>query len=191
MNISINEKVLNKYNLSIEEFLVLYLCAKEVNIEEIIESLINKGICERDLYNKVSAVTSNNTKDLVSSILIDSDKAVVDKEEEFLSLAEKMREIFPSGKKAGTTYPWRDSTPIIARKLKTIVAKFNFKFTEEQAINATKRYVESFNGNYQYMQLLKYFILKQTNTGELRSDFMALIENPEDTTYYNDIGELL
>ena len=56
--------------------------------------------------------------------------------------------------------------------------KYGNKYTNEQIINATKKYVISFNGDYQYMQLLKYFILKTDNhTGELRSDFMSIIEN--------------
>ena len=178
MNISINQSILNKYGMSIEEFLVLYLCSKDFDIEEIIKSLINKGFANRNLYNKVTAVISNNTKELISSILIDSDKSVIDKDEEFNRVAEKMKEVFPDGRKPGTTYYWKDSTAVIARKLKTLVAKFNFKFTEEQAITATREYVKSFNGDYQYMQLLKYFILKTDNhTGELRSDFMSIIEN--------------
>lgn len=178
MNISINQSILDKYGMSIEEFLVLYLCSKDFDIEEIIKSLINKGFANRNLYNKVTAVISNNTKELISSILIDSDKSVIDKDEEFNRVAEKMKEVFPDGRKPGTTYYWKDSTAVIARKLKTLVAKFNFKFTEEQAITATKEYVKSFNGDYQYMQLLKYFILKTDNhTGELRSDFMSIIEN--------------
>ena len=178
MNISINQSILNKYGMSIEEFLVLYLCSKDFDIEEIIKSLINKGFANRNLYNKVTAVISNNTKKLISSILIDSDKSVIDKDEEFNRVAEKMKEVFPDGRKPGTTYYWKDSTAVIARKLKTLVAKFNFKFTEEQAITATREYVKSFNGDYQYMQLLKYFILKTDNhTGELRSDFMSIIEN--------------
>ena len=178
MNISINQSILDKYGMSIEEFLVLYLCSKDFDIEEIIKSLINKGFANRNLYNKVTAVISNNTKELISSILIDSDKSVIDKDEEFNRVAEKMKEVFPDGRKPGTTYYWKDSTAVIARKLKTLVAKFNFKFTEEQAITATREYVKSFNGDYQYMQLLKYFILKTDNhTGELRSDFMSIIEN--------------
>ena len=177
MNISINQSILDKYGMSIEEFLVLYLCSKDFDIEEIIKSLINKGFANRNLYNKVTAVISNNTKELISSILIDSDKSVIDKDEEFNRVAEKMKEVFPDGRKPGTTYYWKDSTAVIARKLKTLVAKFNFKFTEEQAITATREYVKSFNGDYQYMQLLKYFILKTDNhTGELRSDFMSIIE---------------
>ena len=40
------------------------------------------------------------------------------------------------------------------------------EYTDEQVIEATKAYVASFNGNYTYMQLLKYFIWKNKVTGE-------------------------
>ena len=180
MNITINEKVLDKYNLTLEEFLVLYLCSKEVDIEGVIQDLIDSGIVNRDLYNNVSAVVSNNTKELITSIIIDSDKAVVNKDSEFNTLAEKLREIYPKGVKPGTTYLWRDSVPIIARKLKTLVTKFGVSFTEQEAIDATKKYVESFGSDRKFMQLLKYFILKtDKTTGEVRSDFLAIIQNPD------------
>lgn len=180
MNITIDDKVLKKYNLTLEEFLVLYLCSKEVNIEGTIQDLIDSGIVDKDLYNKISAVVSNNTKELIAAIIIDSDKAVINKDEEFESLAAKMREIYPKGIKPGTTYTWRDSIPIIARKLKTLVSKFNVSFTEEEALTATQKYVDSFNGDTKFMQLLKYFILKtDKNTGDVRSDFLAIIQNPD------------
>ena len=54
----------------------------------------------------------------------------------------------------------KDSGIVIAQKLKTLVAKFGCSFTEEEALEATKKYIESFNGNYTYMRILKYFILK-------------------------------
>ncbi len=187
MNITINEAVLEKYNLTLDEFLVLYLCSKEVDIESIIKQLIENKIVDRDLHNKVSAVVSNNTKELIASIIIDSDKTTINKDVEFNDLAKKMRDLFPEGRKEGTTYYWRDSVAIIARKLKTLVAKFDAKFTEEQALEATRKYVESFNGDFRYMQLLKYFILKtDKNTGEIRSDFLSLIENPEDSDKLNE-----
>ena len=132
MNITINEAVLEKYNLTLDEFLVLYLCSKEVDIENIIKQLIEDKVVDRDLHNKVSAVVSNNTKELIASIIIDSDKTTINKDVEFNDLAKKMRDLFPEGRKEGTTYYWRDSVAIIARKLKTLVAKFNAKFTEEQ-----------------------------------------------------------
>lgn len=187
MNISINEKVLNKYQLTLNEFLVLYLCSQEVDIEDTINDLVLMGIVNRDLKNNVSAVVSNNTKELIASIIIDSDKAVVNRDEEFDELASKMREKFPEGRKPGTTYYWRDSVPVIARKLKTVVAKFGVHFTEEEALSATQRYIDSFNGDYRFMQLLKYFILKTNKeTGEIRSEFLSLLQNPEDTPINSD-----
>ena len=180
MNITIDEKILDKYNLTLEEFLVLYLCSKEVDIQATIQDLIDSGIVNRDLYNKVSAVVSNNTKELIASIIIDSDKAVINKDSEFNSLAAKLREIYPKGVKPGTTYTWRDSVPIIARKLKTLVTKFGVSFTEEEAIAATQKYVDSFGEDRKFMQLLKYFILKtDKETGEIRSEFLAILQNPD------------
>lgn len=178
MNITINEKILRKHSLTVSEFLVMYLCAKEVNIGSVIESLISRGIVEKDLTNPYSAVLSDNTKDLVASILIDSDKAVIDKDSEYTAVAEKLRNMYPEGKKPGTTYYWRDSTAMIAKKLKTLTVKYGFKFTEEQAINATQSYIDSFHGDYKFMELLKYFILKTDRiSGECKSNFMSMIEN--------------
>lgn len=102
-------------------------------------------------------------------------------------LADKLRELYPKGRKEGTSYLWRDSHATIANKLRTLVKKYNFKFTDEQAIGATLRYIESFNGNYSYMQLLKYFILKKDkDTGEENSQLMSYIENEDCTDAAND-----
>jgi hypothetical protein len=180
MTITVADKILDKYNLSIEEFLILYICSKEYDIKELIDTIIAKGYADKNLYNPNTAIVSNNVKEIISSVIIDSDKAVIDKEEDYLKVAKKMQEIFPKGKKEGTTYAWRDCTAVIAKKLKTLVVKFDFKFTEEEALNATRKYVESFNGNYKFMQLLKYFILKNdTATGDIKSEFMSLIENDD------------
>ena len=86
-------------------------------------------------------------------------------EDSYLELANKLREIFPAGKKPGYAYTWRDSPSCIADRLKKFFLKYG-EYTDEQIIQATKAYVDSFNGNYQYMQLLKYFIWKNKVTGE-------------------------
>ena len=86
-------------------------------------------------------------------------------EERYAQLAEKLREIFPSGKKPGYAYTWRDSVSCIADRLKKFFMKYG-EYSDEQVIEATKAYVASFNGNYTYMQLLKYFIWKNKVTGE-------------------------
>ena len=127
--------------------------------------------------------------ELVESIFLNSefkgDKGIdTDRYDE---LADKLRELYPKGRKEGTSYLWRDSRAKIANKLRTLVKKYNFKFTDEQAISATKRYIESFNGNYSYMQLLKYFILKKDkDTGEENSQLMSYIENEDYTDAANN-----
>jgi hypothetical protein len=181
MNISINEEVLSKWNLSLQEFLFLLFNMKEGDVNSCISSLIKKGWVDQNLFDSTKVVISNNRKEDITTILVDSEK--VEAKFEFEELADKLREIFPKGKKPGTTYMWRDTTAVIAKKLKILVTKYNCKFTEEQAIKATKAYVNSFGGNYKYMQLLKYFILKTpTNASgdvELRSDFMSYVDNSE------------
>jgi hypothetical protein len=181
MNISINEEVLSKWNLSLQEFLFLLFNMKEGDVNSCISSLIKKGWVDQNLFDSTKVVISNNRKEDITTILVDSEK--VEAKFEFEKLADKLREIFPKGKKPGTTYMWRDTTAVIAKKLKILVTKYNCKFTEEQAIKATKAYVNSFGGNYKYMQLLKYFILKTpTNASgdvELRSDFMSYVDNSE------------
>lgn len=181
MNISINEEVLSKWNLSLQEFLFLLFNMKEGDVNSCISSLIKKGWVDQNLFDSTKVVISNNRKEDITTILVDSEK--VETKFEFEELADKLREIFPKGKKPGTTYMWRDTTAVIAKKLKILVTKYNCKFTEEQAIKATKAYVNSFGGNYKYMQLLKYFILKTpTNASgdvELRSDFMSYVDNSE------------
>lgn len=187
MNISVSEDVLKKYGLSLNEFLLLYLCSRETDINNVANSLVEKGLADKSLKEEFIVVVSDNVKELIATILVDSAKVVLNKNSDFTELADKMRALFPEGRKPGTTYYWKDSTPLVARKLSTLVTKFNISFTEEEALNATRRYVESFNGDYKFMQLLKYFILKtDKNTGEIKSEFMSLLQNPEEQETLND-----
>jgi hypothetical protein len=181
MKITIDEVILDKHDLSVEEFMVLYLAAKGVNFKICMENLIAKGLADKNLFEENKIVLSDQVKDLVSTIVIDSDKNVIDKDEEFTELAEELRKLYPSGKKAGTSYMWRGTTIEIARKLKTLVVKYGFSFTKEQVIKATKEYINSFHGNYTRMRLLKYFILKSEKDADdninVISELMSLIEN--------------
>lgn len=192
MRITIDSNILDKYNITLEEFLMLYIAAKKVNIKEVMASLVTKNLADWNLFEDSQLVLSDNTKELLSSVIIDSDKKVQDKDDFFLSLADKMQEIYPKGRKAGTTYMWRGTKAEIAKKLKTLVVKYNFSFNEKQVLSATKSYVESFNGDYTKMRLLKYFVLKierdADNNPVLISELMSLIENEgqDDTTTNRD-----
>ena len=195
MNFNVNQSILDKYQISLEEFLVLYLNSKNVDIKKCSESLVNKGFAEENSFSEGQLIISSNIKELIFSVLIDSDKKVLDKDEEFIALANELRELYPTGRKEGTTYMWRGTAAEVAKKLKTLIVKYGYKFTREQAIKATKEYVSSFNGNYTKMRLLKYFILKlekdMDNNVNIISEFMSLIENENDILETNNWKEEL
>lgn len=90
----------------------------------------------------------------------------------YIETAREMREIFPQGRKNGTAYLWRDSENAIATRLEKLFKSNKITPDKEKIIAATKAYVDSFKGNYTYMQLLKYFIIKDGD-----SQLLAYLEN--------------
>lgn len=181
MKLTIDSNILKKYNLTEEEYLILYLSAKNVDITQTMQSLVERGLADWNLFQDAQLVLSDNTKELLSSVIIDSDSKIQSQDDFYLELAAKLQEVYPKGKKPGTTYMWRGTKAEVAKKLKTLVVKYNFAFTEEQAIKATEEYVASFNGEYTKMRLLKYFILKADRDADgntvILSEFMSNIEN--------------
>ena len=180
MKLVIDSEVCKSKGLTLEEFIVLYLNSKNIDISKIINSIIEKKVAGKDLFNPNAVVLSSNSRKLLEEIILDSDKMVAKNNKRLENLAERLRELYPEGKKQGTQYYWRDSNSVIVKKLKALIKKYGDCFTDEQAINATKKYVESFNGNYQFMQLLKYFISKNVVKGgevEETSQLLSYIEN--------------
>lgn len=187
MKYTIDTTILQKNNITLEEFLWLFLNRKDININQLTNSLVNKGIADKSILDSAKLVLSDKSTTLISSVLIDSDKSVENKDKEFEELAKEMQELYPKGRKSGTTYYWRGSLIEITKKLKTLVVKYNIELNKEKILEATKSYVQSFNGDYTKMRLLKYFILKTERDADgnikITSDLMTLIENSgqEDT----------
>lgn len=103
-------------------------------------------------------------------------------------LAEGMCALFPEGKMPGTKYSWQGGPALIALRLKSFIKKFG-DFTDEQFLDATRRYVADYaKQNYQYMQLLKYFIWKDDDVKGLDSQLLTYIVHPEMGTEDTDIG---
>ena len=79
----------------------------------------------------VSCGMTQKGVDVVESVILNSE--YTEKAEDsngkirdrFDILADKLRELFPKGRKEGTNLQWRDSTAIISKRLKTIVKKYN------------------------------------------------------------------
>lgn len=184
MKVTINSEVLRKNNLTFGEFLIMLMGYYGIDYDENHDILVNKNLVESNLFKKCSIVLSDNSKKLVLKILMESDDKAANSGIDFESIAAKLQLEYPDGIKAGTTYNWRGELDEVAQKLRTLVVKYDFIFTEEEAISATKEYVSSFKSPYTYMQLLKYFILKTVKNShghtEINSEFMSIIENNRD-----------
>lgn len=180
MKFTINTNILSKNNLSLGEFLLLLMGYYEVDYADTFDALVKKGLIEQNLFKSMSAVLSNNSKNLIARILMESDDKAINSGIDFDNLAETLQSLYPKGLKPGTTHEWRGKTEEIAQKLRTLIVKFDFQFTEEEAIAAVKEYVDTFK-DYKYMSILRNFILttRKDSEGrlEIESLFMTIIEN--------------
>lgn len=156
MNITINDDICNKYGLSLPELLTI-LVLKYDSIENILTSLEAKGAIVKDVFE--GHLVTQRWDDIASSILLDSDTDS-QSPDRISNLAAKLMEVFPKEKKAGTNHYFRGNVKDTSLKLKKFFKLYGNKYSDEQIINAAKAYVSSFNGNYTYMRILKYFIWK-------------------------------
>ena len=188
MKIEVSDEICKKYNLSIEEALVLI--GLKYSSQEIFQKL-NK---ERFLLDLGSSIFEEETKyklsrkanEVLSCILAESTDVVAKRTTNIEELADKLRNVYPSGKIYNTNYYYKCNRQDIINKLKTFFKMYGTKYTDEQIINATRKYIKSFNGNYTYLKLLKYFIwkderLKGESVQSLLADFIEN-ESAEDTT---------
>lgn len=152
---------------------------------------------EPEFFSMASCYITDRGGSLIQEVLFNSgkenEKGVTTKDnvyDMYFNIAKAMQEIYPSGKKAGTNYQWRDSATIIASRLKKLFENpaCKIKPEKEAIVAATKAYVQSFNGNYTYMQLLKYFISKKISKDgqwEESSQLLAFIENAGQENHVN------
>lgn len=190
--ICLNKKAAQQNGITIDEALLMLIICNKVNLEIAEKALIQKGFitAERDdLFQQTGWRLTSKGSQVLDSVIIDSDKQQ-ESPDRLNLLAARLKEIFPKGKKEGTNYYWADGTALIVRRLKLFFKKYGDDFTDEQIIQATEKYVQGFNGNYQYMRLLKYFIFKEKvgAGGEVEGDseLVSYIENADQTEDLKD-----
>ena len=181
MKITINTDVLHEENLSLGDFLTLLIGYYDIDYKDCLYKMIEFELAAPNVFHEDSLILSDNTKNLVARLLMASADKAKNSGIDFNSLAKKLQSIYPSGVKPGATYAWGDQEDIIVLKLMTLFVKYDFTFTEEEAIKATEEYVNSFKDQQDKMMLLKYFILKTTKSEDgwhnVDSMFMTIIEN--------------
>ena len=153
-----------KHNLLLSEGIALL--AISTTTDDTYKSLVDKGLITKANGTMQSLNRKYNATEkgiiLADELIADSEESIVVKEDSIKELADKLRSIYPEGKMAGTSYYYRCNRADIVRKLKSFFRRYG-EYTPEQIIEATQRYVNSFNGNYTYLRLLKYVIWKDEN----------------------------
>jgi len=183
MKLTIDSAVIDKYNMTVQEFLTLMLVIHRVNLNEAKKALISKGyvISAIDFDSGTDFERTKLGVDTYNNIILESSPQNMATEERLKNLATKLKEIYPKGKKDGTWY-WADGVAVIARRLQIFFHKYDKKMelTDEQIIKATQKYVDEMIGKPD-MRLLKYFIFKEAigkgGDVEPTSDLLSYIEN--------------
>ena len=180
--ICINEEALIRNGTSIGEILVLIGAANKVEFNEVEDKLLKDGLitAARDnLFQPIGWRVTKKGQEILTNVIIDSEESKTISGE-LEKLAAELKDIFPKGKKDGTNLYWADGIALIVRRLKIFFKKYGDDFTAEQIVQAATKYVESFNGDYRYMKLLKYFIFKEKVNAdgvEPESELVTYIEN--------------
>lgn len=185
MTITIDEDVCKSLGLSMPEVLALALVKTGTDIPLLFANLEDKKAIVKDMFNKYLVTMGYDER--LSSVLLDSDKDRQPQDRIEL-LASQMMELFPALKKAGSSQYFRGNRKDITLRLKKFFKLYGNKFSNEQILAATKKYVESFNGNYTYMRVLKYFIWKDEK--RVDSDGMGYVNEISDlATYIENNGK--
>lgn len=156
MDININEEICKKHGLDVSEVLAILLIKTCNDIPKLFATLEEKEIVVKDLLQ--GYMITQRWDDAVSAVLLDSD-IKTPSPDRLESLATQLMEAFPKQKKAGTCHYFRGNRKDIILRLKKFFKLYG-RYTDEQIVTAAKKYVESFNGDYSYMRILKYFIWK-------------------------------
>lgn len=185
MNITGKNIPVNKEEFAAVLFATAYYkcCNPDETIEEYTHRIMGQ-LAKKYRYVQLLPETMTTMKlrvtpdaeDVLSCLRYDEPK----KTRDFTDLAQKMMDMFPVGKKPGTSYLWRGNLPMITQRLKQLWEKSGTDFTDEEALSATEAYINSYGKDVSYMRILKYFIFKNSVGGygnELDSDLLSWIDN--------------
>ena len=173
MKYTIDEAVCAEHNLTLPEALCLLACKSCDNIYQLLDEMKEKEL----LTKQGNPYPTPHWEEELSGILLEADKSVPVKER-CTRLAEQMRQLFPKGIKTGNA-AWRGNVREVTLRLQKFFKLYGDKWTDEEILEATQRYIDHFRGDYTYMRILKYFIMKSDRKMD-----------EEGTVHIEDISEL-
>lgn len=190
MKITIDEKACTKHKMTLQEVLIA-LAVRNTDASEEIPNMLKREILVEDKSEDWYKVTQH-WSDVLDEIICDSSGSNTRSDEELTELAIKVKDCFPQCRMKDrfgreTPYYYRCNKSEVAKALKRFFTQYGSDYSDDEIVDATKRYVASFRGNYAGMRLAKYFIMKnpvkQGEDGngyvEQVSDLLTFLENKE------------
>lgn len=185
MKIIIDEEACKVKKLTPQEVFMILLIRSGTNIPDLIKNMTEKQMLVKEsTISGDSFYVTQRWSDLCDEALFLKDDEALHRNQ-ITKLAQDLMAIFPEGKKQGTSQYWRGNIRDVTLKLQKFFKLYGNKYTDNQILTATQNYVNSFNGNYQFMRVLKYFISKHEHKTDSEgntyieevSDLAAYIEN--------------
>lgn len=181
MTVTLDDKVCLKKKLTLQEALIATAMGMK-DFKSTFKNMVNRGIID-----STGSTLTDEWKKVIDSLLSS-------KEDRLTALATQMRECYPKGKIPGTAFFYRSNVREIVLKLKKFLEVYG-DYTDEQIIDATKKFVASYRGDYSRLPLLKYFISKNKKVMDEEGDnhisevseLASTLENMEDD---EDIPEM-
>lgn len=174
MKISINSEIAQKNGMTTQEVMLTMIIKSGVDIFQTLDDLVKRQVLVKDLFGGYSV--TQRWAETCDNIALSSDSNIPS-DEDLEPLALQMMEIVPQCKKEGTSSFFKCNKREIILKLKKFIELYG-KYPDEEIIAATQKYVASFNGDYTYMKLLKYFILKEAK--KVNAEGKGYIEETSD-----------
>lgn len=188
-NFSMTTETLKRNNLSPAEIITLLMIANDVDYVATLNVLHTKSYVN---YHNGKYTLMEKGQQAIDTINFESAVPIKERCNQ-VSLAKQLKNLFPRGKKPGTNQYWAEGEAVIAKRLHKFYDKYG-KFDEDSIINATKKYIEGFNGDYRFMRTLKYFIyaekINSAGEQESTSDLLTYIENAGEENILNNTWDI-
>ena len=177
MKITVDAKACFKHKMTLGEVFLALAVRSANNLKEVLDNAVKREIF---IIKDKNIMITQHWNGVLDEILADSGSN--QDEDRLKNLAKTLRELYPEGRMIDrftgkpTSYYFRCNQKEVEQKLKTFFFRYG-DYSDEDIIDATKRYVASFNGNYQQrgFRQLKYFIWKDDTKQGLDGNYVDSI----------------
>lgn len=174
MEINIKTSVLEKNKITLAQFSYLLALQNGFNTTTLQELHTKKLLLDRGLDGTYYLNRVGN--DFINKVLVACIDTPKQSKKDIEEIARAMQKMYPTGRKAGTNNYWRGNFPEIRDRL-TVFFKKHGEYSKDVILEATQKYIDSFQGETGYMKTLKYFISKRKDDGAFEYDLLTFIEN--------------